>query len=189
MGRQGQSRPDGGNTQLTPIVLRRLRYYLAYRGNSAVMSNVYVNGGPWESDLIRVMPSLYYHEFEIKVSTADFLADFRKSDHYFEKDPETDRFKKQYVYRHDFLNSVRTHIGSKRIPRPKQFTFVCPNDVIHESKVPKHAGLIYVDTSPNVRGWGVSVVKQPVSLKAATKLSDNNLYKLLRKSMYKARES
>lgn len=48
------------------------------RPNHIFAANVYLIGSPWESDLVSITPAHYYTEFEIKVSRADYNADFRK---------------------------------------------------------------------------------------------------------------
>lgn len=43
------------------------------------MTNVFVNGGPWESDLAVIRKSGFYAEFEVKHTKADFNNDAKKS--------------------------------------------------------------------------------------------------------------
>lgn len=167
----------------TQVVDDRLRGYLRLQGFAAILNNVYVSHSPWESDIIRVLPSLFYAEYEIKVSTADFKADFRKSDHWY--DYEAGVRSKRIVTRHEFLASAQTSIGSKETARPRYFYFVCPQALILPDDVPPHAGLIYVDTADAIRGWGVKVIRKAPVLKNSTKLSSRQLYNLLRKACYK----
>lgn len=57
-------------------ILWRLRIL---RQNDAILvPNV---NAPWECDLLTITRAGYAHEFEIKVSRSDFLADFKKDKH------------------------------------------------------------------------------------------------------------
>jgi hypothetical protein len=121
-----------------------------------------------------------YVEFEVKVSTADFHADFEKSHHKFVTDPNGSR-RKVFVGKHAYYASTDQSIGSKTVPRPKQFYFVCPRGLLVEELIPEHAGLIYVDITDD-RSWGAKVIKRAPTLKHATRLTDKNLYSLLFKA-------
>lgn len=71
----------------------------------------------WESDVLYFTDAGYSHEFEIKNTHSDFMADAKK---------------------------VRKHDAIRRGEGPTWFTYVCPPGVITESEVPEFAGLAYV---------------------------------------------
>ena len=84
-----------------------------------IIPNIYL--WSWESDMLFITPNGFPHEFEIKISLADFRADGNKT------------------RKHDRLSDVYD------IPnRPATFTYVCPPDIIPVSAVPDYAGLAYV---------------------------------------------
>jgi hypothetical protein len=80
----------------------------------------------WESDLIAVTGSDFCHEYEIKISRADFRADANKKN------------------KHRILKSAT---GG-----PNYFWYVCMPGIIDEADVPKYAGLIHlIPAKLNVR--------------------------------------
>lgn len=83
-----------------------------------LINNLYVFG--WESDYLACTRSGYWYEVEVKVSRADFLADFKK--------------KKKHA------------ILSGAVPglRPNYFAYAVPAGLIQPEDVPEYAGLIYV---------------------------------------------
>lgn len=80
----------------------------------------------WESDFISVTSSGFVHEFEVKVSRADFKQDTKKSRATLLCDPV-----------------VRGFWGNHTCQRPNYFWYVVPNDLITPEEVPEYAGLIY----------------------------------------------
>lgn len=79
-----------------------------------IITNVYL--WAWESDALYISKDGIPHEFEVKLSHSDFLADNRKS----EKQAE-----------------IKAGRG------PAQFWYVCPKDIISPEEVPSYAGLAY----------------------------------------------
>lgn len=135
------------------------------------MSNVYVKGSPWESDVIRVLKSGYWHEYEIKLSVADYQADFRK---------KTIGWNPKSPRKHDFYQSGEDldgrlfGYGSRSlVPRPATFHFVTPVGLLDGVDIPDHCGLIEVQRSdrPSER---VRVVKKAPRLKGGGN-EDTNL--------------
>lgn len=80
----------------------------------------------WESDLISVTKSGFIHEFEIKVTRADFKQDAKKRRATLLCNPEVAGF-----------------WGSRICARPNYFWYVVPNGLITYEEVPGYAGLIY----------------------------------------------
>lgn len=85
----------------------------------------------WESDLLYISRAGYVTEFEVKLTRSDFRADFKK------------------VARHDRLKS-----GGPG--RPKFFYYATPKGLVLPDEVPAYAGLIYIESSPYRKGWGVT---------------------------------
>lgn len=121
----------------------------------------------WEEcDVIEVSQHLLFHEFEIKISRADYLRDFSKTIQLpRERRTEADWNKRK----HDLLKD-RYDLG------PSYFWFVCPVGLIDKAEVPEYAGLYYVS---EVGGcWSV---KQAPRLHS-TKFSADRVFNLLVKA-------
>ncbi len=138
---------------------------------SIILPNVFVGGSNWESDMVEVKKSGLWYEYEIKLSVADYRADFEK---------------KQFGYMH---NSLRKHeayasdqpimLGTRRlIPKPKQFYFVVPAGLLDAVKVPSHCGILEFTDPVKSRSWGISVKRYPPTLKPPTKLSPEWIFNL-----------
>ena len=134
-----------------------------------ILSNVFVLGSPWESDVIKVTKNQYWYEFEIKVSIHDYRADFRK----------TAGYRDSGIKKHDFLVA-----GNKpRIPRPRQFFFVTPEGLLDRVKIPPHCGLIEVAfVNGNLQSFEK---KRAKVLKNPSKLAWNDLFNLSLKASRK----
>lgn len=157
-------------------LIASLAYHIGYY-RSVIASNTYVLGSPWESDFLYVTNALYWHEFEIKVSRADFLADLKK------------RCPHAGITRHEFLASKESKksgwYSRQEIPRPASFCFVAPGTV-SASDVPSHADLI---------NWSYDAERDRINLHhtkpsprlATQKLTVGQLYSLARKIAWKNR--
>jgi len=89
--------------------------HLLAKGHEFIIPNIYLSGGAWsEADLISVTKAGYISEYEIKVSRADFKADFNKLKHHFFK-------KDQRCFQ-------------------RYFWFATPSGLIKTSEVPEYAG-------------------------------------------------
>lgn len=83
-----------------------------------LISNLYVFG--WESDYLAMTQSGYWYEVEVKISRADFCADFKKK------------------RKHQILAGVEEGL------RPNYFAYACPEGLLAPEEVPEYAGLIYI---------------------------------------------
>ena len=98
----------------------------------------------WEADLLSVTKSLFSHEFEIKLSRADYRAEFRVK-----------------LAKHRDLSEA---FSPYRLPN--HFWFVVPAGLVVPSEVPAYAGLIYVRpgrrfrTRLGISGLGLEVVRR-----------------------------
>lgn len=101
-----------------------------------------------ETDFLIIRNNGYCEDWEIKVSRADFLLD-RKKIH-----------KHSIIKNGYFQVSYNYFIGKEKyLPytpiytnnRPNKFYFCCPEDLIKESDLESHEGLIYVLESGEIR--------------------------------------
>lgn len=112
-----------------------------------VAYNVVLRHG--ECDFIAVLKTGFFHEFEIKVSRADFVADLRKKiTTGYQKVPDTIahsgyRWEKVGVKKHDLLTGAAAN--EKGIALPKFFWFVAPVGVLPLSDLPTYCGLLEAD--------------------------------------------
>jgi hypothetical protein len=91
-----------------------------------IIPNIWTGVG--EADLIALTQSNYLHEFEIKISRADFRNDF-----------------KHKRVKHDILSgSDRYKGGYRRLIPTAYFYYAVPENLISVEEVPEYAGLIYV---------------------------------------------
>lgn len=86
-----------------------------------------------EADMFLVQRNDYSHEFEVKISRSDFLADKKK--------------KKKHCNLQFPLGGMKT---------PNKFSYVVPKDMIKVEEVPDYAGLYYI-----WHDGGISEVKAP----------------------------
>lgn len=118
---------------------------------SLCMENVFIPPSRWECDFLAVRPTSYYFtEFEIKLSREDYAADFRNKS-----------------FKHDWYQQ-----GGVKIPIPKQFYFVTPEQLIE--KVPDYCGLIWA-TNKEGRLLLRTIKEAPV-LQHASKLTPKQIF-------------
>lgn len=86
----------------------------------------------WESDLVSVTRADYIHEYEIKVTRADFKADAKK---------KRARILVDAVERIPLWGGVERERVHRR---PNYFWYVVPAGLITVEEVPEYAGLMYV---------------------------------------------
>jgi len=140
--------------------------------NQVVLSNVYLLGSPWECDVIRVMPSRLYTEYEIKLTVADFRNDFEK----------TAGWKKNGAKKHDVLADPDLALDRhwrREYPRPKHFYFVTPPGLLTTEMLPAHAGLIEYDGR-------CKFIRRAPRLRKPTNLSDEVIWNITVKASSKA---
>ncbi|MCR9295433.1 MAG: hypothetical protein NXI32_22170 [bacterium] len=137
-----------------------------------VIPNVFILGSRWESDVVRITPAGFWIEYEIKISVADFRNDFQKT--------LKPSYAKNNQTKHDFLSSGDEYSrrwSSHAVPRPRQFYFVAPENLLPLREIPEHAGLIEVGGN---RGW-FQTVKEAPKIKNPTRLTQAQIYNLAAK--------
>ena len=101
-----------------------------------------------ESDMLSIPKSGYVYEFEIKISRADFKADFKKP-------------------RHELYLNKDYNKG------PALFWYVVPYGLITVDEIPPYAGLIYCSSESYVQE-----IKKPERFKKSQKLTAEQILKL-----------
>ena len=116
---------------------------LSLRNNEPIVPNIYVYA--WESDLLSVTRAGYVHEFEIKISRADFKHDAKKREKH-----DVLRTGKAYSWtyyesvarKRTVIEEAETHITKRR---PNYFWYACPQGMVSAKEVPEYAGLIEIE--------------------------------------------
>jgi hypothetical protein len=125
-----------------------------YASRSAAIIPNFTPARWYECDLFQVTRSLYWVEFEIKISVADFRADFRKG------------------YKHRDLAN-----GGPKIPR--RFWYVMPVEIADkvQDEIPEYAGLIAVDGAAQYSNQLLQTRIKAPTLKSQ-KISERQLQRL-----------
>ena len=155
-------------TLTAKMVTDHIRAWLPW-GGSFCHANVFLKNSPWESDLIRVMKSGYWHEYEIKLSVADYRKDFQKK--VIGCDFESPR-------KHTIYSSHVPFEGA--IPKPATFSFVTPKGLLDGVRVPSYCGLIEIEVDRWDRA-AISVRQEAPRLKKPTRLEAFHLFNLCQK--------
>lgn len=97
-------------------IQRILTRYLVREKNHKIVAPNITNIFGWECDLISVTPANLIHEFEIKISRSDYLADAKKAKHFImaNKIHTSRRFANYFWYVASFdlpLSDLRSHAG------------------------------------------------------------------------------
>jgi len=138
-------------------------YRSLIQAQPTIIPNIYLYGN--ESDALFITKTLCVHEYEIKVTHSDFLADKKK-------------------WRHARLKDKDGH-------HPTTFSYVCPPDVISIEELPEYAGLYYVVQydgyylDPTDTGFTLSEQRRPPRLGDNTKITEKQLRVLLSKMSYR----
>jgi len=119
----------------------------------------------WEADIISITKAGRIHEFEIKISRADFRADAKKYRAKWLVEPEFKSFGVDMVH-----------------PRPNYFYYAVPKDLITPDEVPEHAGLIYVnfETDGHRLFYGITSLVKPPTLLHKEAITDWQRHQLMR---------
>lgn len=103
-------------TSLTKKLIKDLHQ----RGNKMQVANIYFF--KWESDVFNISRSDLITEYEIKISRADYAADFKKKE------------------KHQLIES--SYNKTEGLNVPNKFFYVVPEGLIKEEEVPAYAGLM-----------------------------------------------
>lgn len=156
-------------------IQKRLYHKLKAKTFSVMMNNCFLHRW-FECDFLRVTKDKYSHEFEIKISKQDFLADFKKKIDYSWVDGQYTKINKT---KHQLLAE-----GYKKAPN--RFYFVMPEEIYNQVKteIPSYAG-IYIYTSEM---WQLKVIRDAKVIHNR-KLSDDEVLSIAKKGMYRHLDS
>jgi hypothetical protein len=163
----------GENMTERDIQIALYRHY--YQQSKIFIPNS--NAFGWEADMLMIMPSLRVHEFEIKISRADFKKDAEK-------------YKHQHI--NDKLNGVenRSHnywttIQVNTITPANHFWYAVPEGLVKLEELPRYAGLIFVRQSINYPNlYEIQLVKK-APLLHKEKLSVEKQIQIMRRLSYR----
>lgn len=151
----------------------------------------------WECDIFSLTRAMYMIEFEIKVSVADFKADFKKSltgwdaekfrgypplpyvnsrkmtDEQIEERKAEIKRRQEPVYKHDLL-----HQGYEQ--GPAYFWFATPKGLLTPDMIPEYAGLIEI-CEPDKYGYHAMRFKKEAPKLHKTKFDDKRLQEIKNK--------
>ena len=100
----------------------------------------FVGAGYSEMDVAKITSTDYIYEYELKVSRGDFLKEVKNF---------TEKIDRQKYWKHlmmtEAFNSKKKTYKRKTNNIPNKFYFVCPENMIKETEILDHQGLIYVD--------------------------------------------
>lgn len=157
-----------------------------------ILQNTYVFD--WESDFFSVTKTGNVWEVEVKISRADYKADFQKSDKHWilsnskagiihKKDPteynnylmdngyycEDEKKRKRAFY------CKSTWLNSEKFFLPNRFFYAVPHGMLTSKEIPAYAGLIYVGD----KSFDYSIVKQAPFLHKRSLMLEKRLQKIL----------
>ena len=146
--------------------IQRILFCHYLRSDIIICSNTEAIGA--EADLLVVQPSGYVLEFEIKVSRADFKADFRKA-------------AKHAGLASGGRTSHRTAAG------PNYFYFAVPAGLVRPDEVPAYCGLVYIHGLDEAgRSYERAEIVRTAPRLHAARASEKTLRRIARSLMYKA---
>lgn len=125
--------------------IQRALHFRRWKNLTATNLHLFGTGAynrSWESDFLMVTQALFIYEWEIKLTRADFRADFRKD------------------WKHQVLGGEEDFVG------PCRFWFACPAELIQPEELPSYAGLVWIrETERRRRGecyhWAWEMVSAP----------------------------
>ncbi len=115
----------------------------------------------WENDVIRITPAGYWYEYEVKLSMSDFRADKRKKQNVLKDFPYPGTSGKTYRSWTNEMEFKHKLLAGDSGRGPKQFWFVCPDEVIQPEQVPEWAGLMWASKDEYGRMWAICKRQAP----------------------------
>ena len=111
--------------QETKKIQESICKYLVHRGHESICENY--KHIIFEMDVVSLSKSGMLHEYEVKISRSDFLADKKKH-------------KKTGITKFERYDKP---IMNRENECPNYFYYVCPDGLIDKNKIPIYAGLYY----------------------------------------------
>ena len=156
---------------MTEFDIQRLLYIKMVSDSQIAVPNSNCLG--WEADLLIVTKALFVHEFEIKISHSDFLAE-KKKDRY-EQIPIYLSGKREYNIASHFGYDYRVKVNQPA----NYFWYVCPKGIISTEEVPDYAGLIVIKEDKYLK------VEKKAPRLHREKLTQSHLIRLCRSINYR----
>ncbi len=128
---------------------------------------------PWEADLISATKAWLTHEYEIKVSRADFLADKNKKSKHRDLACQFGNTERQPLTEVEG-KFMEWGIRSKQPQTPNYFWYVTNGFEIEESELPPYAGWIRVGVETSTHWWNTVIVEREAPRLHSDKLSEKN---------------
>jgi len=140
-------------------------------------------------DVAKITSTDYIYEYELKVSRGDFLKEVKNF---------TEKIDRQKYWKH--LMMTESFNKKKKYKRktnsiPNKFYFVCPENLIKETEILEHQGLIYVDDDYDFKiiKEAKFLHKEKISLKAIKRflktLSEREVYNGISKLTFEIRNN
>lgn len=156
----------------TETDLQKTFYRYTWQRYELVAPNLYLNGNSNEMDIFAARKSGYVDEIEIKLTLADFKADFKKIASKYVPGPPYQRFEE---FKHDLLKKGELDCN--------YFSFLMPKDLADKCEIPEYAGL-YVYYIDRLKRPCISEVKR-APLMHKRKITTEQKYKVVRKMAYR----
>jgi hypothetical protein len=170
---RGHSRGGEMEAKITAEYLQNEFYRRNSQRFDIIAPNIYIDWSSCEMDLFCLRKSGFVDEIEIKLSRADFLADFKKTVSV--KDEERNEW--GYFGHHDEMKHDRLRDGKETCNR---FSFLMPESIADKCEIPEYAGLYVLNKS----GRWISEIKSAPLLHRG-KLSDEKKYQIGRKMAFR----
>jgi hypothetical protein len=138
--------------------IQRAYFHKFLSSSLLIAPNIYFGSWRWECDIVRLMPSMYWHEVEVKISRADYKSEFKNKS-----------------------TKHKQYIGNRR--GPNYYSFAVPSGLIQPEEVSRCYGLYYCAENR----WGqhlITVVRKPTRLHTA-KVGPKVITKIARSLMFK----
>ncbi len=137
------------------------------RGHPFIAPNVTMPSG--EMDLISISKSGFVYEHEIKISRADFKADFKHKEEKHVWMQDAKKLKGECVRHIEYQKRWGRNPNAAPLHCANYFIYVCPENLIKVEEIPVYAGLCYWQpSSQNYQGFWrfgrVTVIKEPPRL-------------------------
>lgn len=140
-------------------IQKSLYWHLFKKSHTLICPNKHLD--KWfECDMLSVTGSDYLHEYEIKISKADFKADFKK-------------IEKHKVLESSIKKEPLTEKKLMRLKCPSYFWYVTPIDLLTEEDIPEYSGWMEVSERTGV------IIKRDAKRLNSNKIDDSCKMRIL----------
>lgn len=172
-------------------IQKALYYHISKKNHTHMCPNKHLDNW-WECDMVSITPAGYLHEFEIKISRADFKNDFKKGAKHIAMESNyngDDKFAliesipngKGFRRRGTEIVEGKTYtkISISHLKCPSYFWFVTPVGLLKEEDIPEYAGWLEVSNRYNVieRKSAPRLSKKKVTEKVKDKITTSMVHR------------